>query len=300
MSSRAPYTLGRALLPALLAAVLAAASGCGNRNERADDDAKASAHRARQVADAWQGSTAAAAWRAGYHPMGDVVQLPEGGLRGASDRQAYAAHSFVLRAKLPTTSPAQGQVVWSAKERLARPLQGADASYRALAGDRDGRAPHLTVTAVERGEMTVATSRGPAVVPAWLYTLDGYDSPLRRAAAVPSPLPRPPIAEARDVPGHALRNLVRTGRDGRSATVNSLHGTCDAGPVVAVLETDDSVVLSGSVSSPEHRRACTKQGRIQQVTVRLRRPLDDRVLLDGHTGRPVPYQPPNGPSPSWS
>ncbi|MFI0982592.1 hypothetical protein ACH4SP_36985 [Streptomyces sp. NPDC021093] len=303
MGSRTSRTAGRLAVLALLVAGPGAASGCGSPREGAGagGDAAASAHRARQVAAAWDGSTAAAAWRVGHHPMGDVVQLPRGGLRGKADRQAYRDRHFVLRGRLPTARPGDGKVAWAGEEVLTRPLQGADVAYRALAGDRTGGGgPHLTVTGAKLGGMTLATSRGPAVVPAWLFTLDGYDTPLKRAAAVPSKLPRPPIGEARDVPGLPLQNLVRIAADGRSVTVVALHGVCDEGPVVEVLETRGSVVLSTSVGQRKHEGLCTDQAKERQVTVRLDRALGDRVLLDAHTGRPVPYQPQNGPSPSWS
>ncbi|MFR9789739.1 hypothetical protein ACL07V_13870 [Streptomyces sp. MB22_4] len=145
----------------------------------------------------------------------------------------------------------------------------------------------------------MATSRGPAVVPAWLFSLEGYPDPLARAAVTASPLPRPPIGWSRGIPGLPLDRLVRIAADGRSVTVIALGGACDAGPVVTVLETAGSVVLSGTVENQEHGD-CTKQARLRQVTVRLARPVGDRVVLDAHTGRPIPYKPAYGRSPSWS
>lgn len=65
-------------------------------------------------------------------------------------------------------------------ESLTRPLTGVDESYNSLAGGRKGGKPTLAVTGAKLGEMRVDTSRGPAVVPAWLFTLDGYDSPSSR------------------------------------------------------------------------------------------------------------------------
>lgn len=35
------------------------------------------------------GSEAARAWRKGYHPIGEAVELPEGAFRNVSDKQAY-------------------------------------------------------------------------------------------------------------------------------------------------------------------------------------------------------------------
>ncbi|MFF2847453.1 hypothetical protein ACFVT5_14100 [Streptomyces sp. NPDC058001] len=283
----------------LAATGLGTVAGCGSQQE-ASVSTQAPADRARQVAAAWDGSPAAAAWRAGYYPVGEVMQLPQGGLRGKNDKHAYEDQSFVLQGTLPATRPKNGRVAWAGGGSLTRPLLAADESYETLAGGHVDGKPHLTVTGAKLGEMRVATSRGPAVVPAWLFTLDGYDSPLKQAAVMPSKLPRPPIKRASDVPGYPLNRLVQISADGRSVTVVALHGVCDDGPVVDVLETPDSVVLSASVKDRKDGDTCTKQGKLQEVTVQLDRPAGDRVLLDGVTGRPVPFKPPHGPSPSWS
>lgn len=45
--------------------------------------------------------------------MGEVIQLPRGGLRSKADMQAYQAQSFVLRGRLPATWPKSGRVAWA-------------------------------------------------------------------------------------------------------------------------------------------------------------------------------------------
>ncbi|MDG4859705.1 hypothetical protein P8605_16365 [Streptomyces sp. T-3] len=299
MRFRAWRTGSRLAVMVVFATALIAVSGCGSQVETGSD-AESLARHAQKVATAWDGSTAAAAWRAGYHPMGEVVQLPRGGLRSKADKQAYEDHNFVLAGKLPATWPKDGRVAWSGDRSLTRPLAGADESYETLSHARVGGSPRLTVTGVKLGEMNLDTSRGPALVPAWLFTLQGYDSPLKQAAITPSKLPRPPIGRAVDVPGNPLHQLVQMSADGRAVTVVAPHGACDDGPVVEVLETRGSVVLASSVADREGDGYCTKQQKLQQVTVDLERSVGDRILLDALTGRPVPYKPLHGPSPSWS
>lgn len=276
----------------LLAIGLGAASGCGSQEEAAggSDGTEALAHRARQVAAAWDGSTAAATWRAGYYPMGEEIQLPRGGWRSQVDKQAYEDQSFVLRGTLPDTERKEGRVTWPRYGSLTRPLRGANEVYKSLAGTRGSGKAHLVVTRAKLGEMNLATSRGLATVPAWLFTLDGYATPLKRAAAIPSKLPRPPIKPARDIPGYPISRLVRSAADGRSVTVIALHGVCDGGPEVSVLEASGSIVLSATVKYRKDTGDCTKQAKMQQVAVRLEHPLGDRVLLDAHTGRPILYR----------
>ncbi|MEU6443758.1 hypothetical protein [Streptomyces sp. NPDC047046] len=187
-------------------------------------------------------------------------------------------------------------MTWAGRAPVVRPLVGARASYArmALGGDGEGK-PHLTVSGARLGTMTVATTRGPATVPAWLFALDGYDTPLRRAAVTPSPAPRSPIAPTRTLPGERVDRLAGVGADGRTVTVVVAHGVCDDGPRVAVLETRGSVVLSASVAKGRRPGLCTKQARLTPVRVRLKQPLGGRVLLDALSGAPVPYkEPPAG------
>lgn len=280
---------------ALAAAVLAATAGCGDETVTGDGG-DALAERARLVADAWDGS-AAAAWRAGYHPTGEAIQLPHGGLHDGADQQAYERRNFKLSGTLPGAGPKEGTVAWAAGESATRPLVGAKEAYDTLAGPRLDSKSQLTVIAVELGAMRMPTSRGPASVPAWVYTLDGYATPLKQAAAVPSESPRPPIKPARDLPGHPLNRLLDVSDDGRTVTVVALHGVCDDGPAVAALESHGSVVLSASVTGQDEDSVCTTQGELERVEVRLRKPLGDRVLLDAHSGSPVRYRGTNGLSP---
>jgi hypothetical protein len=168
-------------------------------------------------------------------------------------------------------------------------------------GRSSGPGPRLTVTRAKLGETTLATSRGPATVPAWLFTIEGYDTPLKRVAVDPSKLPEPPIGPVDQLSDDLweLNQLVEVAEDGRSVTVLAHHGSCDDGPAVEALETDGSVVLSGYVVGRKDG-PCTADLRAKKVTVELDRPLGDRILLDAFTGRPVPHGNPSGPSPSWS
>ncbi|MER7407517.1 hypothetical protein ABT373_34840 [Streptomyces sp. NPDC000070] len=277
-----------------------AAAGCGGAEAGRDggevrdtEPAPRSEARDRRVADAWDGSEAARQWHEGYHPMGAVVQLPgAGNFRDAADRRAYEIGNFELRGKLPAPPDGSGRVTWRSGASLTTPLMDAEQAYETL-DSADSPGPRLTVTGARLGEMTVATSRGPATVPAWLFTLEGYDSPLKRAAVSPSPLPRPPIGPLRQgsVPADVLAplgGLTEVAGNGRSVTVVAHHGSCDDGPAVKALETSGSVVLSAAVTGVDDG-PCTGELRGKRVTVKLDRPVGDRIVLDAFTGRPVPY-----------
>ncbi|WP_406193838.1 MULTISPECIES: hypothetical protein [unclassified Streptomyces] len=279
------------------------AAGCGTVTAGSDDadpppETRARAH---EVAEAWDGSPAADAWLKGYFPMADAVQPPEDAFHDENDKKAYERQNFELRGDLPGSEQREGKVTWRGGGSLTLPLMGAREAYQTV--DRtDAPAPRLVVTGAKLGETTLVTSRGPATVPAWLFTVEGYDTPLKRVAVRPSKLPKPPIGPVRDTPTEnlwELNRLVEVAADGRSVTVLAHHGSCDDGPAVDVLETAGSVVLSGYVVGMEEG-LCTSDLRAKKVTVELDRPLADRLLLDAFTGRPVPQGNPNGPSGSWS
>ncbi|MFI1311178.1 hypothetical protein ACH4TS_13550 [Streptomyces albidoflavus] len=284
--------MSRRAVAALVVGCLAGVAGCGSPDADESGEREARADRAQAVAEAWEGSAAAEAWRTGYHPVEVAVRPPSGGLRGSADERAYQERHFALRGKLPAQRPADGTVRWGKGDSLKRPVRGPAESYQALVAGGGGEGAPLTVTGVERGEMRLATSRGPATVPAWLFRLEGYDAPLSWAAVTPSPLPRSPIARTGGAP--QVDRIVATSRDGRTVTVVAWHGACDDGAVVEALESHGSVVLSGSVRGRKPGN-CTKQAIEQRVTVKLERPVGERVLLDAHTGQPLPYAGPRGP-----
>ncbi|MDH6493642.1 hypothetical protein [Streptomyces sp. SAI-127] len=300
-------TQTKRLVGLLLASFLGACllTGCDDEpaaDEQTDQQSpQKQEKRARQVADAWGGSAAAAAWSQGYYPMADAVQTPESGWRSKADEQAYETKNFDLRGNLPTTSAEHGTVDWGSGVTLTRPLWGAKKAYQSF-DLNSSEGPRLTITGARLGETTITTSRGTATVPAWLFTLDGYDTPLKRVAVTPSKLPEQPIEQAQQGSAGGLRRVARlvgTATDGLSITVKATHGSCDDGPVVKVLETDESAVLYASIAGAQSG-PCSADLTERSVKVKLRKPLGDRILLDALTGRPVPYGEPDALSPSWT
>ncbi|MDF3148392.1 MULTISPECIES: hypothetical protein [unclassified Streptomyces] len=269
----------------LLAAGCGAGSGAAGSGE--SEPAPDTRPRALKVAKAWDGSPAAEIWREGYYPMADPVQLPEGAFHNEADKEAYISENFVLRGDLPETPKRDAKVTWQDGDSLTLPLMGAREAYEKL-DNNDSPAPRLTVTGAKLSETTLATSRGPATVPVWLFTLKGYDTPLKQVALNASKPPEAPIGPVDQVSDDLweLNKLVEVAADGRSVTVLAHHGACDDGPAVDVLETDGSVVLSGYIVGTGDG-PCTLQLLAKKVTVKLDRPLGDRILLDAFTGRPV-------------
>ncbi|MGP4109324.1 hypothetical protein ACTWP5_00180 [Streptomyces sp. 4N509B] len=291
-SARSSHSSRTRLSAAALGLAVAAGAwgvtGCGGEERPADaaDPGAADAddpttRRLAEVAQAWRGSNAADEWAEGYYPVDDHIQLPDGGLRGTADLRAFTRLSFRTRVELPERGQDDGLV--SARAAFDR----LDSGYAASWPDR----PALEVTGVELGTMEMRTNEGPAEIPAWLFALDGYDTPLRVAAvAEPEEMPRAPVEPLGPGVGAdtsmQLLGLVSVSRDGGTIAVAAGHGACDDGPAIEVLETADSVVVAGSVvTGPDPAEACTGQLLSETLTHELSEPLGDRPVLDAFNGR---------------
>lgn len=277
---------------ALLVTGAAGATACGTGTAvQVGSDNRERTERAHQVSEAWNGSQAAKTWREGYFPLGDPVRLPEGAFHNGADKRAYLSGNFTLRGKLPDSTEKKGEIHWRAGGSLAVSVDSAHTSYERFTQGK-GRGSALVVTGARLGETTLLTSRGQATVPAWHFTLKGYDTPLTRVAvAGPAKPPKSPI-KSLTLPSDdlwPLGGLVSISQDGRSVTLRAHHGSCDKGPVVDVLETTGSVVLSGWIRGRSDG-PCTAILLAKKVTVKLDRPVGERLLLDAYTGGPVPYE----------
>ncbi|MET9890322.1 hypothetical protein ABZZ47_08890 [Streptomyces sp. NPDC006465] len=277
---------------ALLSIGAVGATACGTETPaQVGSDNRERAERARRVSEAWDGSEAAKAWQEGYFPLDDPIRLPEDAFHNNADKLAYQNRNVELRGKLPDSSAKKGKIRWRAGGALTVSIDSAQTSYEGLAQGKATRAA-LVITGARLGERTLLTSRGPATVPAWHFTLKGYDTPLVRVAvAGPAKPPKSPIKSLK-LPSDVLwplGGLVSVSKDGRRVTVRAQHGACDDGPVVDVRETAGSVVLSGWIRGRSDG-PCTKDLLAKEVTVKLDRPVGERLLLDAYTGGPVPYK----------
>jgi hypothetical protein len=274
-----------------LCLLTAGVAGCGAdaTSDRTDTGADPAAARTRHVADSWRGSEAEARWREGFFPLDEAVQPPKGGFRG-TDQLAFEARNFTVRGALSPKGD-QGWVYRDGSTLRVTVMSPKDA-YGSLNAYGEPKGAPLEVTAIQRGEMTVLTNQGMARVPAWLYTIKGYDTPLKQLAARPSKPPRNPVKRLdsdRDRIGvEPVSGLTTASANGRTLTVKVQH-SCEASPAVDVLETRDSVVLTGWGIGAKKGALCHSIILDQPVTVTLDRPVGNRVLLDAYSGAPLSY-----------
>ncbi|MCX5404419.1 hypothetical protein OHA37_11060 [Streptomyces sp. NBC_00335] len=274
-------------------AVAVAVAGCGSAGG-ARGGAPGLRTRMAEVARAWEGSAALKEWREGFHLLEDPVRLPSGAFRDGYDKTAYAERNFALRGELPARPGQSVRIRWSDGTGLDVTTLSATATYEALTGRAPTRERPLTVTGARSGELTLNTSRGPALVPVWFFELEGYTEPLARVALANAEPPGPPIEPRQpfdggvaEVFGHGVVDPT-----GAAFTVESGHGACDGGVAVEVLEGADTVVLGARIlPSEKHPKgaACPAILLKATVPVTLTRPLGNRVLIDAVSGRALGY-----------
>lgn len=164
------------------------------------------------------------------------------------------------------------------------------------------------VTGAELGlQLTALADEDAALLPAWLFTVEGWPMPLAQPAIEPKflrlpepekvdpglvdpgvvdPAPPVPPADARSTFGFDAAFpadepqlvIVQYGDSGSCPHTNVTH---------SVKETSDSIVVTLEADAMEAKRACTDDYRQQLVTVKLAAPLGDRKVIDGSRGEPV-------------
>ncbi|ABP53460.1 hypothetical protein [Salinispora tropica] len=268
--------------------------------------------RAAQVAAAWQPGPS---WSDGYIPLQEPTLLVGDPGFTPDTQTAFQAGWYRDQISLPADQPEDGTIQFPSGT-LTVPLVSAAEAYRELdrgdppaCGGRptnpatppaqpDGpdagvsTSPQtacipLTVTAVELDSVPVRTSRGEAMVPAWLFTTDELTAPVARLAVAPTAVgvPPEPAAPTAPLPAELVGALDLRAVDGATLTVRVGIGACDTGPTPLVYEQDDLVVVGGAVT--RSTGVCTEQLLLESVTVQLTAPLGDRTVLDVLGGTPL-------------
>ena len=252
--------------------------------------------RARQVTAQWDGSQAAHAWRTGLVLLdaSDLVSIPaNAGFGNQLRKAAFWSGHFRLATTLPA-QPLRDVVRWANGATLQVPLLSAKAAFAQLATQQQCGSPYpcgqLTVTGVQPGSVTEETSRGPASVPAWRFTVaelgwQAAEVAVTRSALVAIPATGPLPEAGRNTPG--VSDLTAMSADGRTLTVGVPTGVCAAAWGAYRYESARTVVVGSWTRDPDTSQVCGAAMANRTARVTLSRPLGTRVVLDVASGQPL-------------
>jgi len=251
--------------------------------------------RARQVVTQWKVSPAARTWRSGLVLLGpgELTPIPrDAGFASQRQKDAFGYGRFRLAGTLPRQA-LHGRIRWADGSTLTAPLLSAQATFKQLAVNQACAIPpcgQLTITAARPATVTVATSRGPAVIPARRFTVEGLSWPVTDAAiaagiatTLPSPFPLP--AAGRDVPGVA--QLTAVSGDGRILSLQILTGACVTTWGARLYQSGTAVVVGSFSGGDDGQTACPAMALTRSARVTLQSPLGSRVVLDVASGEPL-------------
>ncbi|MCM2430106.1 hypothetical protein [Streptomyces sp. RKAG337] len=306
---------------ALLLGVSLTVVGCGADGVRTASDAPAGkdvlvtedtgrpdngagARRAAEVVKAWTGSAAERAWRKGYRPLDQAEWLPPDAFRSEGDKVAFISGHLDLVTQLPASGSGgpEATVTWQDGSTVRRPLLTSRHIFDGLARNKSGCDGtdcnrRLRVTGVKAATRTLATSRGPASIPVWEFTIEGYAQPFAYPAVAPDQPPRGPQSDrpAPDIDGvSSAGDWNGLSSDGLVLNAGVSHGSCVNTLPGQVYETKDAVVLIGRVEQLPKGTICDADLRVTPVRFRLSRPLGTRTVLDAVTGDPMALMTPGG------
>lgn len=305
MSPRSSLMIGATLLVATLAAcdsTVSYPSASAGVTTTSGQQLERQRQQARDDLTRWADAVAAAGGQQGFVLVGEATgqvgdwEEPV----GSNNKVALMAGKVVAAVALSDQTPPPGRVHWKDGSVRTLPTISAAQALKDLQESGVQDCPdcdELRVTGARLIAVGIDTSRGPATVPAWEFSLEGTAVQVTRVAISAgsnvsvSPPPWDP-----DDPPVGISIWAASGTvDGRQITVtfggSPYPGTepCGADYTAEAVESQTAVV----VIVIEHRNltadvACDLVGRARTATVQLAAPLGDRAVLEVKEGLPVP------------
>jgi hypothetical protein len=249
----------------------------------------------------WAAAVAAAGGHQGLAIVGDATsqignwEIPV----GSNNKIALMSGKVVDAVGLPDETPAAAEVHWNDGSVQTLPIISASQALKdlqAAAVQPCDECDTLKVTAAKLTTVEIETSRGPATVPAWEFSLQGTAVRITRVAisAGASVTVSPPPWDPNDSPvGLSIESASGT-VDGKQLTV-SFSGAADPGGepcgadyTAEAVESSTAVVVIVIQHSHVTPAPCRLVAATRTATVRLAAPLGDRAVLEVREGLPVP------------
>lgn len=229
--------------------------------------------RAKRVVADWNKHGRTAKWLHGFVPLQVTEVRPAGAIPAAVS--TAIDHGYVtLGTALPTTTPAPAAIRFPDGATMTVPLRTAAQAFQNVGfdpADCTGTCAPIKVTAVRLGTMPMATSRGRAIVPAWLFTVPGLTGPIASLAVAKSATSEPPLPTIDFTPTDGVTSAQDIKRvDGRTITFDVGIGECEKDAKPLIYETATVVALGGSVQSIRPTGPCADVLLFTPVTVTLR------------------------------
>ena len=235
-----------------------------------------------------------------FVPVGDLTgQIGVWEPANGDNKLALMSGRVLAVVTLPTLPRPTGQVQWDSGVTRTVPLIGAGEALAQLnvAGTSDcpSCAP-LQVTGARLTTTRIQTTRGPATVPAWEYTLRGTDVRVIRVAVDGSATVTvtPPSWDPYDTPAGLSIEAAITSVSSLQLTVmftgapDPASQPCGADYSGEAVESTHAVVVIVTEHSHAAGEICADVGARRSATVKLAQPLGERAVLEVRQGLPVP------------
>lgn len=217
---------------------------------------------------------------------------------GDNNKPALMAGLLMATPALSTESPPDGVVRWSDGRSASVPLTSAAQALTDMTSqsfDSCGDCTALVVTGATLMTVPVETTRGPAIAPAWRFTLAGTGVTVTRVAVAhpiaptsPPPFPQeeyPAVRSTESATGRATeRNLV-VQLVGAPAPASE---RCGADYTAEAVESQLALVVIVTEHANPTPGACRLVGATRTAVMELTSPLGDRAVIDVVQGVPIP------------
>jgi hypothetical protein len=248
----------------------------------------------------WADAVAAGAGQQGFVPVGELTgQVGDWEAEtGDNNKSALMAGMVQAAATLSTEAPPDGEVRWQDGTTQTVRLISAQDALSGMKTDGGGACPECMPLQITGARLTIGpveTSRGPATVPVWEFTVRGTAVRVTRVAIAAPISVEPPPWNPNDSPvGISIESATGT-VGGRQLTVTFTGAPapgdqgCGADYTAEAVESPTAVVVI--VTEHPHSglfAACSLVGALRTAVVELAAPLGERAVLEVEEGLPVP------------
>jgi hypothetical protein len=208
---------------------------------------------------------------------------------GSNAKMAWGAGLFVTADPLPSEAPPGGRIEWQDGTTHAVPVISAQQALADMKSAGVSPCPDCTPLQITGARLTTATfqsSRGPAQIPAWEFSLKDTDVKLDQAA-VEAQFTGPPMSDPAAQPwvGPPVDSAT-VDAGGITLTVSFVGAPdtgdkpCGADYTAEAVESDTAVVVIVYEHKNTLPAACTAVGAFRTAQVALAKPLGNRTLID--------------------